>query len=351
MYRFLESRDWKRVYHLSSLDEDKDLKRIIRLFERNSTIKGSVGDATIYVISIYCLDPHSRSGKVFIAPLVVERSSSGYTVKMGYEAFDSFSASSEEEAEKFVGERFGGFVRLLERAVSTGSPNAVRLIEIAKCSEEFTLINFLGKIYGDEILNGDTIPGLYSTCSGESNFFINDKVVVIRDIYLFAVRDIRNDEIFTYSINAIVGEKLSEVIPKYKIFYKSLFIGLRDLPEPEFVIKNSLGDEYAFSSSKAVVDRRKVSLVVVGAYDHGKWFIRDVVAISCDVGHGDECSVYSFRMGLAFNYIRSISISASLDIREAVSKYIMWSRGIHDEIKKQLVKELIEKSKWEILPA
>jgi len=340
---FIESRGRKNTFRLRSLDEDEDLKRIIELFEKNSTIKSFVGDATIYVISIYYYDPSSRSGEVFIVPLVVERGPSGYTVKIGYGGFDSFSASSGEEAEKFVDERFGGFVRLLEKALSIKHTLTTKLTELIDCLSGVKTVDLLYRIYGDETLNDtETISGIYRACSWETRFFANDKIIIIPSISLWVVRDTRSNKIFR-----IYASQFAEVSSEEKIFYDALFIGSRDLLEPEAVVKSYLSYEYVFSSSETVVDGKEISLVAVGWYDPRKksWnFLEDIFAVTCDETAEDKCSIYSFKKKY---FLDNKDETEGHDI----PRYILGSRRIREETKRRVAEDRVKKHTWEVLPA
>ncbi|PNV80833.1 MAG: hypothetical protein C0179_05080 [Fervidicoccus sp.] len=197
--RFIESRGWIKTFRLKSLDEDKEIKDIIEFFEKNSTIKGSVGDATIYVIPVYHYDPSSGYGDALIASLIIEKDQLGYTVKIGLEGSWFLEASSREEVEKHIDEEWiGRFVKLLKKALETRPPLAIKLAKLVDCLRETDLINFLYRLYGYEILSDNTIPGLHSVCSGENNFFANNKIIIIPDIDLRVIRDTRSNKIFKY---------------------------------------------------------------------------------------------------------------------------------------------------------
>jgi hypothetical protein len=351
LYRFLESRDWERTFRLRSLDEDEGVKSIIELFEKNSIIKGSVGDASIYVISIYCHNPRSRSGKVFVASLVVERGSSGYTVKIGYGGFDSFSASSEEEVAWRARKKIGGFTRLLEKALSIKHPNAPRLAELIECLEEARLIDFLWGIYGDEVLDDEeVISGVYRVCFGESDFFINDRVIVIPSIGLFVARDKRSDKIFRYDLSA---SEFREVPPRDRFFYDVLPKVFGDLLKPEFVVKAPDGDWYMLSSSEAVVDGRRVSFATIGTYlpKDKRWFLHDIVVVACEESAENECSIYSFRAGYASRNIRIATRYVPLDYEESFLRYILGSEKTQRRAREWITEELAKEYEWEILPA
>ena len=144
-------------------DEDWWVKDIVELFERNSTIKGSVDNVTIYVMPIYYFDQRIHRAGFLVASLFVEKDVSGYTVKIFYQDPSEFHASNQRSVEKYAEKNYNGFIRLLRRAVSSKHPNAVKLAELVYCSEKTRLINLLYSIYGDEILNDDTIPCLLYT--------------------------------------------------------------------------------------------------------------------------------------------------------------------------------------------
>jgi len=343
---FIESRNWERVYHLKNLDEDRGVKNLIEFFEINSTIKGSVDNATIYVISIYYYDPDFDSGDVYVASLVVERDASGYTVRISHRFLKHFKVFIREVAERVV----GGIMRLIEKAVSTKHPLTTKLAMIAGCQEGALTIDLLYEIYGDEILNDEeTISGIYSVCSDETKFFVNDKVIAIPGIRLLVVRDIRNDKIFIYSYETLV---FHEVSSDKKIFYDALFRGYRDLLKPEFLVSR-WGYEYALSSTEAVVDEKKVALVAYGRYDakDRKWYIYNVFAITCDGTKKDKCSVYSFRQRYIFEDIDVVEKKVFSEFREAILGHILRSRRIHGETKGHATKDIAEKHTWEILPA
>jgi hypothetical protein len=331
---------------LRSLDEDEEIKNIIEFFERNSTIKGSVGDATIYVISIYYYDPDFGSGDVYVASLVVERDASGYIVRISHRFLKHFKVFIRELAERVV----GGIMRLIEKAVSTKHPLATKLAMIAGCQEGALTIDLLYEIYGDEILNDEeTISGIYSVCSDETKFFVNDKVIAIPGIRLLVVRDIRNDKIFIYSYETLV---FREVSSDEKIFYDALFRGYRDLLEPEFLV-SPWGYEYAFSSTEVAVDGKKVALVAYGHYDtkDRKWYIYDVIAIICDGTKKDKCSVYLFRQGYIFKDIDVIEEKVFSGFGKAILGHVLRSRRIREETKGRVAEEIAKIHTWEILPA
>jgi hypothetical protein len=347
---FLESRGWIKTFRLKSLDEDEEIKRIIELFEENSVIKGSVGNATIYVIPIYYYVSNVGYGYALVASLIIERESSEYIVKIYYGISDRFEVPSWEEAEKFVDEKFGGFIRLLEKAVSTGSPNATKLAELIDCRESIEFISFLYWLYGDEILNDDTIPGLHSTCFRETDFFANNKIIIIPNMILRVVRDIRSNKIFEYDYRE---KKFYEISPEKKIFYDALFRGYRDLLEPEAVVKEKWGNIYSVSSTEVEVDGKKVSLIVYGDYDakDRKWYIYDIFAITCDESGENKCLVYSFRQGYIFKDIDVVEKKVFSGFRETILGYILRSRRIHEETKGHVAEEIAKIHTWEILPA
>jgi hypothetical protein len=341
-----------RVYHLSSLDEDKGIKRIIRLFEKNSTIIASVGDMTVYVVPLYYFIPTWHHGGYLLSFLVIKRDPSGYIIRIEYLVSEfPLKTSRREEAEEFVDEKFGGFIRLLEKAVSTGSPNATKLAEMTGCwgGRSIEFISFLYGLYGDEILNDDTIPGLYSTCFRETNFFVNDKVIIL-DIHLWVVRDIHSGKIFSYSYEY---QDFYEVLPNEKIFFNALFEGHRDLLEPEAVVEDRRGNKYSVSSSSIVVDRKNVSLVAIGEYDPEKksWrYLDDIFAITCD----KWCSIYSFKQRDIFGDISMIDrIDRKIleGVKEALIRYIPLSKKVQKRAREEVTKYLAEKYEWEILPA
>jgi hypothetical protein len=348
--RFIESHDLKRTFRLRNLDDDKDLKRIIKLFEENSVIKGSVNNATIYVIPVYHYDPSSGYGNALIAFLIIEKDQFEYTVKIGLETSGLLKASNREEAKKLVDEKFGGFVRLLGGALATKHPLAIKLTELADCLKGIILINFLYGLYGDEILNDDTIPGLHSLCSHKTSFFANDKAIVIPGPHLWAVRDIHSGRIF-------VLDPLTfwfyEAFPEEKIFYDALFMKLRDLLKPEAVVEDEQGYRYAFSSSSAVVDGRKISLVAIQINypQEENWYVTDILTITCDEPRRVKCLLYSFDLKRGFKNIDKIEELIHEDIREAFLKYILGSGEIQEKAKKEVAKELAKEREWEVLPA
>jgi hypothetical protein len=334
----------------SSLDENEVIKQVIDFFERNSTIKDTVGNATIYVIPIYYYQPSPGLYKVFtghyealIASLVIEKDSSGYTVKISYWIPESSTTFSREEAEKRIEENIGGFARLLEKALSIKHPNAPRLAELIDCLGGVKTVDFLYRLYGDEILDDDTIPGIHSICSLKTRFFINDKVVVIPSISLWIVRDIRSNKIFRYDYKE---KKFYGVPPEKKIFYDALVMGLRDLFEPDAVFVDDRGNYYAFSSFETVVDGRRVALVAYGSYlpESKIWYIIEVLAITCDKSRKDRCSVYSLSGGYLYGNIARV-------VSRDILWYILSSGRIHGETRGRVAKDIAEKYEWEILPA
>jgi len=339
---FLDSRNWKRVYHLSSLDEDRGLKRIIKLFEENSTIKGSVGNVSIYVVPVYSFSP--KKVYVLLAILIIERDSSGYVVKIDYLEYDKY-VDDRKKAEKFIESNYGRFVKLLERALATKHPNAPRLAGLLGCDIGVRAAGFLYEIYGDEILNdSETISGLHSVCSGENRFFINDKTIVVSDILLQVVRDAWSNKVFVYRYGR--GD-FHEVSPKTKVFYDALFIGFRDLLKPETVVEDKSGYRYAFSSS-TVVDGKEVSLVMIDEYNPyiKKWYIHDILAITC----GNWCSIYSFGAG---DYRSSLFLADAVpgNLVNNFLRYILGSGKFQRRAKEMAMGELIKRNEWEILPA
>jgi hypothetical protein len=320
------------------------VKDIVELFERNSTIKGSVDNATMYVIPVYYYDPGSGYGDALIASLIIEKDQLGYTVKIGLEGSGLLKASNREEAKKLVDEKFGRFVRHLRKAVSTKHPLAIKLTELVNCLKGIILINFLSGIYGDDILNdSETISGIHRACFLETRFFANDKVIAIPDIYLWVVRDTRSNKIFKYSYKKRVFYR---VLSGIKIFYDALFRGYRDLLKPEDVVEGELGYRYALSSTEVEVDGKKVSLVVYGGYDakYKEWYIHDVIAITCDESGENKCSIYSFIKERFLDNIDEIEDHAILG-------YILRSGRIHGETRGHVAKDIAEKHTWEILPA
>jgi hypothetical protein len=347
--RFIKSRDWIKTFHVRSLDEDKEIKDIIEFFEKNSTIKGFVGDATIYVIPVYYYDPSSGYGEVFVTSLIVERGSSGYTVKIGY--WDSeFQAPSSEEAKSVVDEKIGGFTRLIERALATKHPLTTKLAELIDCLDEAKTVDLLYRFYGDDILNdSETISGLHSVCSWETRFFANDKAIVIPDIFLWVVRDTKSNKVYR-----IYASRFVKISPKEKIFYDALFTRFRDLLEPEAVVKSELGTKFMFSSAETEVDGKNVSLVAVGTYDPEKksWkHLDDIFAISCGESVEDKCSIYSFYRERIFEDMSEINRYIFSGIEEAVLGLIFSSRRIREETKRRVAEDRAKRHTWEILPA
>ncbi len=342
---------------MRSLDENERVKDIVEFFEKNSNIKYSVGNVVLYLISIYYYDPKTSSGEAFLALLFIERDSSGYTIKINYlkPEPEFLKEHSEKEIEKRVEEWFGGFVRLLEKTLSSKNPVANKLVEIAtySCWKAVITISFLYEIYGDDILNDDTIPGIHSVCSYKARFFSNDKVVVIPDLYLWVVRDTRSNKIFKYETGYRRG-KHYEVPQDDKIFFEALFIGSRDLFEPDAVFVDRLGDKYAFSSSKAVVDGKEMSLVAVGTYDPRRkyWdYLKDIFVITCGESGENGCSAYSFNWGQIIKGMNKIKEKAPAGTQEAFPWYIIRSEKTHVKAKAEVAKKFIERNEWEILPA
>jgi hypothetical protein len=356
---FLRSRYWRKTFRVRSLDEDKGIKRIIRLFKEISTLIVSVGDMTVYVVPLYYFDPEIRFGYYFVSFLVIKRDPSGYTIKIKYSDSlrGSIKASSREEVEKFVDKLFGGFIRLLEKAVSTGSPNATKLAELIECLDELIecldeirMISFLEKIYGDEILNDDTIPGIHSVRSRKIRFFINDKVIVASDISLQVVRDVRDNKVFVYRHDI---NDFREVPQETKVFYDALFIGLNDLLKPEaiVIVKDRQDNIHSVSSSNVKVDGKEVSLVAIGEYDPEKksWkHLDDIFAITCD----NRCSIYPFWEKHVIYDIDEIDKNIYLKrVKEVLIRYILMNKEIERRAREWMVKELTKKYEWEILPA
>ncbi|PNV80831.1 MAG: hypothetical protein C0179_05070 [Fervidicoccus sp.] len=349
--RFIESHNWKRVYHLKSLDEDEDLKRIIKLFEENSVIKGSVDSTTIYVIPIYFYVSNIGYGYALVASLIIERESSEYIVKIYYGISGIFKAPNRGEAEKLIDEWLGGFVKLLGKTISDKHPIATKLAEIAGCWRSIESISLLYRFYGDEILNDDTIPGLHSICHEEADLFVNDKVIVIPYIGyigLFVVRDKDSSKIFANGEN-----NFYEVPQDEKIFYEALFSGLNDLLKPEAVVKDKWGNKYPFSSTEVAVDGGRVVLVAFGHYDHKveKWYMRDILAIAYNSSRRGRRQVYSFQSRRVSNTVSEAMKSFNEDLTEALLGFVFLNREIHKKAKEKIMKELTKKHEWKILPA
>ncbi len=355
IYDFLRSRGWENTFRVRNLDEDKEVKDIVELFERNSTIKGSVGDATIYVIPIYYYNYGYLSGRGFgealMALLIIERDTSGYTVK-SRRVSESFDAQSREEAEKYIYEKWiGRFVKLLKKALETKHPLTAKLTKLIDCLHEVATINFLEKIYGDEILNDtETISGIHSICSGETKFFINDKVIMIPSMNLRVVRDTRSNKIFKYSS---ISLSFYEVPPEKKIFFDTLFERYRELLKPDVEIETGSGYRYIFSSSEADADGRKMSLVMIREYDpeYKKWYIFRVFAITCNKTTENKCSVYSFLIDEVINDITEVKKQAPIDLEEEFLGYFLGSEKILRKARREMTKKLIKEHEWEILPA
>jgi hypothetical protein len=355
--RFIRSRDWKNTFRVRNLDEDEDLKKIIELFEENSAIKGSVGDATIYVIPVYYYKYSHLSGRDFgkalIASLVIERDSSGYTVRVDYRESEPFDVPSREEAEKRIDEEWiGGFIKLLKKALETKHPLTTKLAKLIDCGVETEVINFLYKLYGDEILNDDTIPGIYSVCSWETRFFANDKVIVIPSIVLRVVRDTRSNRVFRYDHDRMITG-FYEVPPEKKIFFDTLFERFRDLLKPDVEIETDSGYRYVFSSSEVDTDGRKTSLVMIREYNpkYKEWRISGVFAVTCDKTTENKCSVYSFRFDEVTDNLTEMEKQAPTGLKEAFLGYFLGSEKIPKKAKGEMTKELIKEREWEILPA
>ncbi|PNV80450.1 MAG: hypothetical protein C0179_05580 [Fervidicoccus sp.] len=354
---FLRSRGWERTFRLKSLDEDEGIKRFIEFFEEISTVIVSVGDMTVYAVPLYYFDPRLHYGYYLVSFLVIKRDPSGYTIEIKYsDSLRGFiKASSREEVEKLVDKLFGGFIRLLEKAVSTGSPNATKLAELIECLDEIKTISFLEKIYGDEILNDtETISGLHSICSREADFFANDKVIVIPEMDLRVVRDKDSGRIFIYvyrGSDIYIYRGFYEVSPETKIFYDALFTGFRDLLKPEAVVEDEHGYRYSISSTEVAVEGRNVSLVAVGTYDQEKknWrYLRDIFAITCD----NRCSIYPFWEKHIINDIHGIDKHINFEgVKETLIRYILSSKEIQRRAREWMTKELTKKHTWEILPA
>jgi hypothetical protein len=331
----------------SSLDENEVIKQVIGFFERNSTIKGSVGNTTIYAIPLYYYDPPLRSGRALVSFLLIKRDASGYTIEIQYKRTREFEASSNTDAEKRAEEELGAFVKPLAKALSAKSTLAIKLVELLDCAEEARLVNLLYRFYGDEILNDDTIPGLHSLCYGETRFFANDKVIVIPDLHLWVVRDIRGGRIF---IRNITLASFSEVEPDEKIFYEALFEAFRahrDLLELSAIIKDEYGNEYSVSTFDTVVNGKKVILMPILSRSptSDKWLVDSIFAFTCDIDQEDDCLIYSFRFGY-FPRIADITPTG-----ENFLKQILGIKRINERVKKEVAKYLAEKSEWEILPA
>jgi hypothetical protein len=347
--RFIESRGWRKVYRFESLDEDEDLKRVIELFEENSAIKGSVGDATIYVVPLYSFSSDYSSSReevhVLLAVLVIERDSSGYTVKIDYLEYNEY-VDDRKEAEKFIESNYGRFVKLLKRALATKHPNVTRIAELSGCDIGVRVAGFLYKIYGVEILNdSETLSGLRSICSDETRFFINDKVIIVPDKDLEIIRDTRSNKVFVYRYD----RDFRKVPQERKVFYDALFKGLRDLLKPEAVVEGEHGYRYAFSSTEVEVDGKKMSLMMINEYNPylNEWHIYDILAITCD----NRCLVYSFGMG---DYRGSLFLAGYTVLEKLVNYflgYILSSGKFQKRAKDEAMGELIKRNEWEILPA
>jgi hypothetical protein len=321
---------------------------------------------TVYVAPLYYFDPRIHYGYYLVSFLVIKRNPSGYTIEIKYSDSlkGSLEASSREKAEKLVDKLFGGFIRLLEKAVSTESPNATKLAELIECADELIkcldgirMISFLEKIYGDEILNDDIIPGIHSVCYGKTRFFINDKVIMIPDMDLLVVRDIHSGRIFIYKYvyrdsYGCIYRDFYEVPPETKVFYDALFKGFRDLLKSEtvVVVKDRRGNIYSVSSTEVEVDGKRVSLVAVGGYDpeKKKLGVDGIIAIICTAKHRDSCSTYFFSHVL---FMHEAMDNVPAYIKETVLGYILGSEKIQKKAKNETAEYLIKKHTWEILPA
>jgi hypothetical protein len=347
----IHHRRWIKTFRVKSLDEDEKIRRVIELFEKNSLIKGSVGNVTIYVAPMYFY--YYGYGEVLVASLIIERDSSGYTVKIGYWDY-TFQAPSSEEAKSIAEEKISDIIRLLERALATKHPNAPRIAGLSGCYRGVKMSDLLRRLYGDEILNDtETISGLHSVCSRETDFFVNNKVIAIPDLGLLVVRDKDSGRIFIYDYREA---KFYEVSPEEKIFYDALFIGSRDLLEPEEVVEEEEGFKYALSSSEVVVGGKKVVLAVAREYSPvvKKWYVRDMLAIACDGSAENKCLIYSFDLKHILRDVRrEIEIWKHIfsGFGEAMFSLILRSRRIHGETRGRVAKDIAEKYEWEILPA
>jgi hypothetical protein len=345
----IDIRRWINTFRVRSLDEDEKIRRVIEFFEKNSLIRGSVGNTTIYVVPMYFY--FYDFGGVLIASLVIEKDESGYTVNIGFWE-GTFRAFSSEEAKRIVEEEIGGIIRLLKRALATKHPNAPRIAELSGCYTGVKVIDFLWRNYGDEILNDiETLSGLRSVCSRETDFFANDKVITIPDIGLLVVRDKDSGRIFIYSYSEA---KFREVSPEEKIFYDALFIGSRDLLEPEEVVEKKRGFKYALSSTEVEVGGKKVVLVAIRDYASGikGWIMKDVVAFACDESAENKCSIYSFDWKHILRDTRSDAWKHVFSgFGEAMLGHIFRSRRIREETRGCVAEGIAEKYEWEILPA
>ncbi|PNV80297.1 MAG: hypothetical protein C0179_05835 [Fervidicoccus sp.] len=320
------------------------MKRIIKLFEENSAIKGSVGNMSIYVVPLYSFS--LKKVYVLLAGLVIERDSSGYVVKINFLEYDNY-VDDRKKAEKFIESNYGRFLKLLERALAIKHPNATRIAELFGCYVSDIMIGFLHEIYGDDILNdNETLSGLRSICYDETRFFINDKVIVVLDISLQVVRDVRGNKVFVYRYDI---KDFHEVSPKTKVFYDALFKGFRDLLKPEAVVEGELGYRYAFSSTEVEVDGKKISLMMIDEYNPylNEWHIYDILAITCD----NRCLVYSFGMG---DYRGSLFLAGYTVLEKLMNYflgYILSSGKFQKRAKDEAMGTLIKRNEWEILPA
>ncbi|PNV80761.1 MAG: hypothetical protein C0179_05135, partial [Fervidicoccus sp.] len=303
LHRFLKSRNWKRVYHLSSLDEDKDLKRVIELFERNSTIKGSVNNTTIYVIPIYYCEISTDPRKVYVlvAALEIERDISGYIIRIHYSISSTYVFLHRllEETMEFIKNTYEDFIRLLEKALRIKHPNTPKLIELIDCEiREIRTINLLSRIYGDELLSDEeTISGIRNICSRKTEYFINDKVAIIpENINLRIVRDKHNDKIFICDCKKL-REEFEEAPQEEKIFYKALFEGYRELLKPKIEVEDPWDNKYVLSSSETEIDGKKILLLMFRRRDpkRNELVIYDILTTSCDESEENKCLVHSIK--------------------------------------------------------
>ena len=337
------------VYRVKSLDDDRRIKYVVEFFERNSAVKGSVGDAMIYVAPLYYFNPTQESAEILVASLVIERDASGYTVRINYWMTVKSGAESHEEVEYETVLSVGDAMELLEKAMSIKHPSTPKIAMLIGCLKGTDLINFLSGIYGDELLSDEeTISGIYSVCSGDAKYFINDKVVFIPDIYIRIVRDTRKNKIYMYDN---IESRFYEVPHNEKIFLKTLFERYRDLLEPETVIKRPLGT-YSLSFSETVVDEKKAVIMMIQEHDpnSGKWTIYDILITMCGVSDGDECAVYSLRWK-GISDTRTIDSFASIDLEKPILGHTLWSRRIQKDTKHKMLEWSIRNHTWEILPA
>jgi len=320
----------KKTLRVRSLDENERVKSIIELFEKYSTIKGVIGDTTIYVMPIYYGINYifHYEYEVLIASLILKRDKSGYIVKENHMDSDLYQSSIITGVEKPIEKLFGGFVKLLGKTISDKHPIATKLAEIAGCWRGIESISLLYRLYGDEILNDDTIPGIHSVCHDKATFFANDKVIVIPYIDLWVVRDKRSGKIFRYHIFKSIFYEISS---KEKIFYDALFEAHRELLKPNVGSKTSSG-------YKTVINGKEVSLIVLIEHPSN---IDDIFAIACDLESGrDKCETYSFFRGKIYH-----------DITETLSKYVLQTEKTGEKAREWIVKKFIKEHEWEILPA